>query len=45
MTAHRCVHGARRGTHKLPLKADLRTRIDKQPGDTVTVHLTDRIDR
>jgi hypothetical protein len=33
------------GTHKLPLKADLRTRIDKQPGDTVTVHLTDRIDR
>jgi Domain of unknown function (DUF1905) len=33
------------GTHKLPVRADLRARIDKQAGDTVTVHLIDRIDR
>jgi hypothetical protein len=33
------------GTHKHPVRADLRARIDKQAGDTVTVHLTDRIDR
>lgn len=32
------------GTHKLPVRADVRARIDKQAGDTVTVHLTDRID-
>ena len=33
------------GTHKLPLRAELRARITKQAGDTVTVHLTERIDR
>ena len=33
------------GTHKLPIKADLRQAIDKQAGDTVTVHLEQRLDR
>jgi hypothetical protein len=33
------------GTHKLPIKADLRSVLGKGPGDTVTVHLTERIDR
>jgi hypothetical protein len=33
------------GTHKLPIKADLRTALGKGPGDTVTVHLTERTDR
>jgi uncharacterized protein DUF1905 len=32
------------GTHKLPVKAELRTVLDKQPGDSVTVRLTERID-
>jgi Domain of unknown function (DUF1905) len=32
------------GTHKLPIKADLRARIAKQAGDTVTVHLSERIE-
>jgi len=31
------------GTHKLPIKADLRRLIDKNEGDTVTVHLTERV--
>jgi uncharacterized protein DUF1905 len=31
------------GTHKLPLKADLRRLIDKTEGDTVTIHLTERV--
>ncbi|MGY1748861.1 DUF1905 domain-containing protein [Modestobacter sp. SYSU DS0511] len=31
------------GTHKLPVKAGLRTAIGKQAGDTVEVHLTERI--
>jgi hypothetical protein len=31
------------GTHKLPLKADLRDAIGKQAGDTVTVHLAERL--
>jgi hypothetical protein len=31
------------GTHKLPVKADLRARINKGPGDVVTVHLTERL--
>ena len=31
------------GTHKLPLKADLRQLIDKAEGDTVTIHLTERV--
>ena len=32
------------GTHKLPIKADLRRAIGKQAGDTVTVRLEDRLD-
>ena len=31
------------GTHKLPVKAELRTTLNKQPGDTVTVRLTERL--
>ncbi|MBB6628006.1 DUF1905 domain-containing protein [Nocardioides sp. KIGAM211] len=31
------------GRHKLPVRADLRERIGKQAGDTVTVHLTERL--
>jgi hypothetical protein len=32
------------GTHKLPIKADLRKAISKQAGDTVTVRLDQRLD-
>jgi hypothetical protein len=32
------------GTHKLPIKADVRTAISKQEGDTVTVCLNERLD-
>ena len=32
------------GTHKLPVKAEMRTVIGKQEGDSVTVVLTERID-
>jgi hypothetical protein len=31
------------GTHKLAIKADLRAAIDKHEGDSVTVHLTERL--
>jgi hypothetical protein len=31
------------GTHKLPVKADVRRAIAKEAGDTVTVHLTERL--
>jgi hypothetical protein len=31
------------GTHKLPLKADVRTAIGKQAGDAVTVQLLERL--
>ena len=31
------------GTHKLPVNSDLRKRIGKQEGDTVIVHLQERI--
>jgi hypothetical protein len=31
------------GTHKLPLTADVRRSIGKQAGDTVTVHLSERL--
>ncbi len=31
------------GTHKLPIKAELRTRLGKAAGDRVTVHLTHRL--
>lgn len=33
------------GRHKLPMRAALRTAIGKAAGDTVTVHLTERIER
>lgn len=32
------------GTHKLPVKSDLRQVIHKGPGDAVTVHLDERLD-
>jgi Domain of unknown function (DUF1905) len=32
------------GTHKLPIKADVRTAISKEAGDTVTVRLEQRLD-
>ena len=32
------------GTHKLPIKADVRKAISKQAGDKVTVRLEERID-
>ena len=31
------------GTHKLPVTAELRRAIGKQAGDTVTVHLDERL--
>jgi hypothetical protein len=31
------------GTHKLPVAAELRRKIEKRAGDTVTVHLTRRL--
>ena len=33
------------GTHKLPLRADLRTHLDKKVGDSVTVRLIERFKR
>jgi hypothetical protein len=33
------------GTHKLPVKADVRKTIEKQEGDSVTVRLTERLSR
>ncbi len=32
------------GTHKLPVKADIRKAIGKEAGDTVTVRLEERLD-
>ena len=32
------------GTHKLPIKADVRKAIAKQAGDTVEVSLVERVD-
>ena len=32
------------GTHKLPVKAEVRQAIGKQAGDTVTVRLDERLD-
>lgn len=31
------------GTHKLPVKADVRELLGKGPGDDVTIHLEERI--
>ena len=31
------------GTHKLPVKADIRRAIGKEAGETVTVHLDERV--
>ena len=31
------------GTHKLPIKTDLRHLINKDEGDTVTINLTERL--
>ncbi len=31
------------GTHKLPIKAELRQLIDKLEGDTVSIHLDERL--
>jgi len=33
------------GTHKLPIKTDLRKAIGKEAGDTVTVRLEERLER
>jgi Domain of unknown function (DUF1905) len=33
------------GTHRLPIKADLRKRMGKQAPASVTIHLVERIDR
>jgi hypothetical protein len=33
------------GRHKLPIKADLRHLINKDEGDTVTIHLSERLER
>ena len=32
------------GTHKLPINAEVRRRISKEAGDTVTVRLEERLD-
>jgi len=32
------------GRHKLPINAKLRASISKEAGDTVTIHLIERID-
>jgi hypothetical protein len=31
------------GTHKLPIKAAIRKKVGKGEGDTITVHLTERL--
>ena len=33
------------GTQKLPIKAELRIALGKQAGDTVKIHLTERIEK
>jgi hypothetical protein len=31
------------GTHEHPIRADLRRVLDKHEGDTVTIHLSERL--
>jgi hypothetical protein len=31
------------GTHKLPIKAEIRKKIGKETGDTVVIHLSERL--
>ena len=31
------------GTHMMPVKAEIRSKIGKEHGDTVTIHLTERL--
>lgn len=33
------------GTHMLPIKAEIRKRIEKEAGDRVTIHLQERLER
>ena len=33
------------GTHKLPIKAALRAIVGKEEGDSVTIHLTERVEK
>lgn len=33
------------GTHMLPIRADIRRKLGKAEGDTVTIHLTERLPR
>jgi hypothetical protein len=33
------------GTHKLPIRSELRKLLGKEPGETVTIHLVERLDR
>jgi hypothetical protein len=33
------------GTHKLPIRAELRARLSKDQGDTVAIHLLERVER
>lgn len=33
------------GRHKLPIKADVRAALGKGPGDSVVIHLNERLER